>query len=169
MSTVYTDIAYSILKNTFSTGVQKHRKPIVSSKLGFDALSKIYWEDVKRSLAPKGKLDEKTAHDYSKAVTVAAYSSAEKKDIVEIAYSLAKSGEISGVGDALMVAMHSIGSKAGLSKEEVFKKLSHVISAAGGVEGLRRMFKRWRRQIKCYIDWAVRNAVEWLYQKVLKE
>jgi len=28
---------------------------------------------------------------------------------------------------------------------------------------LMRVFKRWRRQIKCYIDRAVRNAVERLY------
>ena len=32
-------------------------------------------------------------------------------------------------------------------------------------KSLKRMFKRWRRQIRCYIDWAVRNAVEWLYQR----
>ncbi|MEM0021838.1 MAG: transposase [Fervidicoccaceae archaeon] len=28
---------------------------------------------------------------------------------------------------------------------------------------LRRMYKRWRRQVKDYINWAVRNTVEWLY------
>ncbi|MEM3833706.1 MAG: transposase [Thermoprotei archaeon] len=28
---------------------------------------------------------------------------------------------------------------------------------------LRKMYKRWRRQVKNYIDWAVRNAVKWLY------
>ena len=30
---------------------------------------------------------------------------------------------------------------------------------------LRRMFKRWRRQVKSYVDWAVRNTVVWLYYK----
>ena len=30
---------------------------------------------------------------------------------------------------------------------------------------LRLMFKRWRRQIRSYIDWAVRNTIEWLYQR----
>ena len=30
---------------------------------------------------------------------------------------------------------------------------------------LRRMYKKWRRRIKSYINWAVRNAVEWLYYK----
>ncbi|MGC9149077.1 MAG: RNA-guided endonuclease InsQ/TnpB family protein [Sulfolobales archaeon] len=35
---------------------------------------------------------------------------------------------------------------------------------------LRKMFKKWRRQIKHYIDWAVRNSIEWLYTiEVLKE
>ncbi|MEM3490569.1 MAG: transposase [Fervidicoccaceae archaeon] len=28
---------------------------------------------------------------------------------------------------------------------------------------LRRMYKKWRRQVKNYINWAVRNTVEWLY------
>ncbi|MEM4855979.1 MAG: transposase [Sulfolobales archaeon] len=28
---------------------------------------------------------------------------------------------------------------------------------------LRRMCKRWRRQVKNYIDWGVRNTVGWLY------
>ncbi|GBF08857.1 transposase [Aeropyrum pernix] len=30
---------------------------------------------------------------------------------------------------------------------------------------LRRMYRKWRRQIKSYINWAVRNAVEWLYYR----
>lgn len=30
---------------------------------------------------------------------------------------------------------------------------------------LRKMYRRWRRQIKSYVDWAVRNTVEWLYYK----
>jgi transposase len=30
---------------------------------------------------------------------------------------------------------------------------------------LRRMFEKWRKQIKCYIEWAVRNSIEWLYQR----
>jgi len=34
---------------------------------------------------------------------------------------------------------------------------------------LRRMFKKWGRQIKCYIDWAVRNAVKWLYHRGIKK
>lgn len=33
---------------------------------------------------------------------------------------------------------------------------------------LRRMYKKWRRQIKSYIDWSVRNAVEWMYHKGVK-
>ncbi|MEM4003863.1 MAG: transposase [Ignisphaera sp.] len=28
---------------------------------------------------------------------------------------------------------------------------------------LRRMYKKWRKQIRNYINWVVRNAVEWLY------
>ncbi|MEM0296539.1 MAG: transposase [Zestosphaera sp.] len=28
---------------------------------------------------------------------------------------------------------------------------------------LRRMYKKWRRQIRNYINWVVRNTVEWLY------
>jgi len=28
---------------------------------------------------------------------------------------------------------------------------------------LRRMYKKWRRQVKNYIDWAVRNTMERLY------
>ena len=28
---------------------------------------------------------------------------------------------------------------------------------------LRRMCKRWRRQVKSCIDWGVRNTVGWLY------
>jgi len=27
------------------------------------------------------------------------------------------------------------------------------------------MFEKWRKQIKCYIEWAVRNSIEWLYQR----
>ena len=27
------------------------------------------------------------------------------------------------------------------------------------------MFKKWRKQVKCYIEWAVRNFIEWLYQR----
>ena len=30
---------------------------------------------------------------------------------------------------------------------------------------LRRMHKKWRRQVKSYIDWAVRNVVEWLHRR----
>ncbi|MEM1611402.1 MAG: transposase [Sulfolobales archaeon] len=33
---------------------------------------------------------------------------------------------------------------------------------------LRRMYKRWRKQIKSYIDWAVRNTIEWLYNEGVK-
>ncbi len=31
------------------------------------------------------------------------------------------------------------------------------------------MFKKWRRQIKCYIDWAVRNSIEWLYHRGVRK
>jgi transposase, IS605 OrfB family, central region len=31
------------------------------------------------------------------------------------------------------------------------------------------MFKRWRRQIKYYINWTARNAVEWLYHRGVKK
>ncbi|MEM4969747.1 MAG: transposase [Sulfolobales archaeon] len=34
---------------------------------------------------------------------------------------------------------------------------------------LRRMYKKWRRQIKSYIDWAVRNTIEWLYSEGVKK
>ncbi|MEL9908669.1 MAG: transposase [Desulfurococcus sp.] len=30
---------------------------------------------------------------------------------------------------------------------------------------LRRMYKKWRKQVKSCIDWAVRNAIEWLHYK----
>ncbi|MEM4971712.1 MAG: transposase [Sulfolobales archaeon] len=33
---------------------------------------------------------------------------------------------------------------------------------------LRRMYKKWRKQIKSYIDWAVRNTIEWLYSEGVK-
>jgi len=33
---------------------------------------------------------------------------------------------------------------------------------------LRGMFKRWEKQVKYYIDWAVRNSIEWLYQRGVK-
>ncbi|MEM4970670.1 MAG: transposase [Sulfolobales archaeon] len=33
---------------------------------------------------------------------------------------------------------------------------------------LGRMYKRWRKQIKSYIDWAVRNTIEWLYNEGVK-
>ncbi|AFL67206.1 RNA-guided endonuclease InsQ/TnpB family protein [Desulfurococcus amylolyticus] len=34
---------------------------------------------------------------------------------------------------------------------------------------LRRLFKKWRRQTRSYINWAVRNAVEWLYARGVSE
>ncbi|MEM4972034.1 MAG: transposase, partial [Sulfolobales archaeon] len=34
---------------------------------------------------------------------------------------------------------------------------------------LRRMYKKWRRQIKSYINWAVRNTIEWLYHSGVKK
>ncbi|MEM4970162.1 MAG: transposase [Sulfolobales archaeon] len=33
---------------------------------------------------------------------------------------------------------------------------------------LRRMYRKWRKQIKSYIDWAVRNTIEWLYSEGVK-
>ncbi|MEM4971063.1 MAG: transposase [Sulfolobales archaeon] len=34
---------------------------------------------------------------------------------------------------------------------------------------LRRIYKRWRKQIKSYIDWAVRNTIEWLYHSGVRK
>ncbi|WP_440059596.1 RNA-guided endonuclease InsQ/TnpB family protein [Thermogladius sp. 4427co] len=34
---------------------------------------------------------------------------------------------------------------------------------------LRRMYEKWRRQIRSYINWAVRNTVEWLYLRGVSE